>query len=494
MQALTLQIAQAEKGSELSLKKASVPLQKPDAKQSSLEVSFRSLVEQETAKTNDTSAKTEAPQKKSPQSSQKESETKSDVKTENENTLSQSEKKPDEKEEKVSFNAAEDQGFIFQSSVQPENFQTDFSQEDFMALSQGENVSELQNAETIKQGDELLSENENISSELVALNPEEEEYLRKNSHSSVFEELLDNVAQYEPSEVEDEALLDSQTLSLEEPLAFLKDNAVKENLSEKKNLSSEKITDDLSLLEDDLLSDEKTFVKVPEEKVQQAGLFTLRDERTTLPTEAAEEKENLSDVKVNTEIIRTADNNVQMTLSLAENVNQNILASNDQSAAAAGSTFQEMLSQQIQHNAPDFVKAGNIVLRDNNQGTINMILKPEALGNVKVSLQLSDKVITGEITVQTKEAMEAFKENIQALRQAFVQSGYEDVQFNLNLAQNDSNGNFMQQGQQAEGEKFFLANRTYGDFAPGDSREDEGLTLEMEDFTRRLHDGIDMIA
>ena len=47
-----------------------------------------------------------------------------------------------------------------------------------------------------------------------------------------------------------------------------------------------------------------------------------------------------------------------------------------------------MFNQQIETSVPEFVKAGRLVLRDNNSGSVNMILKPESLGNVKISLNV----------------------------------------------------------------------------------------------------------
>lgn len=157
------------------------------------------------------------------------------------------------------------------------------------------------------------------------------------------------------------------------------------------------------------------------------------------------------------------DNSLNLSLSLSETAKQNILSSNNQTAGASGSTFQQMLSQQIQFNAPDFVRAGNIVLQDNNSGSINMILKPENLGNVKINLHLSDNVITGQITVNSKEAFDAFKQNLETLKQAFQNSGFENANLSLSYA-DTSSGSFAQGERQQSSEQFF-SNKVYGDYA-----------------------------
>ena len=128
-------------------------------------------------------------------------------------------------------------------------------------------------------------------------------------------------------------------------------------------------------------------------------------------------------------------------------------------------SFQRLLSEQLRSGAPDFVKAGSIVLRGENEGTIKLSLRPESLGNVKINLQLSDNVITGKIAVASKEAFEAFKQNIGALRQAFSDSGFEGAEFTLSYF--DSSSGFAQEsGGQNDGR--FLSSRAYADYVSGE--------------------------
>lgn len=186
------------------------------------------------------------------------------------------------------------------------------------------------------------------------------------------------------------------------------------------------------------------------------NIFTVTDERSVEQKIADFKSEMKSDYS-------EQDNSLNLSLSLSETAKQNILSSNNQSAGASGSTFQQMLSQQIQFNAPDFVRAGNIVLQDNNSGSINMILKPENLGNVKINLHLSDNVITGQITVNSKEAFDAFKQNLETLKQAFQNSGFENANLSLSYA-DTSSGSFAQGERQQSSEQFF-SNKVYGDYA-----------------------------
>ena len=136
----------------------------------------------------------------------------------------------------------------------------------------------------------------------------------------------------------------------------------------------------------------------------------------------------------------------EMTMFVPESTLQNVSPSNVQSAPTASSNFQAMLANQIRQNASDFVRAGSIVLRDNNAGTINLVLRPESLGNVKISLQLSDKVVSGQITVHSEEAYNAFKESADALKNAFAQSGFEAGGFTVAYSSAGTGGSFSGSG------------------------------------------------
>lgn len=197
----------------------------------------------------------------------------------------------------------------------------------------------------------------------------------------------------------------------------------------------------------------KTFSLDKEGKIQVTDLRS--DIRNTEKTKDAKADKTVT-------IKQTASHAVEMNLQAADTAQQNILSLNNQTAGAAGSNFQAMLTNQIQANAPEFVKAGSIVLKDNNAGTINLVLNPESLGNVKISLQLSDKVITGQITVQSKEAYNAFKDSADALKQAFVQSGFETQGFDLNFAGNSAQNSFAQQQDNAAQQ--FRMTQVYSDY------------------------------
>ena len=196
--------------------------------------------------------------------------------------------------------------------------------------------------------------------------------------------------------------------------------------------------------------------------LEEAPVFTVTDLRSTQEKVSFAKQVNHEVLNANME--HTNEHSATMTLTLSTNAQQNILSSNAQSAASSSSNFQQMLASQIQQNAPDFVKATNFVLRDSNQGTIDMILKPEQLGNVKVSLQVSDKVIAGQITVASKEALEAFKQNLETLKQALIQNGFENASLTLSMSDGTAaNNSSFAQHEQAD--RQYRSERVYGQYA-----------------------------
>ena len=171
-------------------------------------------------------------------------------------------------------------------------------------------------------------------------------------------------------------------------------------------------------------------------KLNKETKITVQD----LRTEKLEESEK-QEPKLKTQLKVTSENTAVMTMNYAEDtVQTDVLSLNNQNAGANGSNFQTMLNNQIQASVPEFVKAGNIVLKDNNQGTINLILHPDDLGNVKIHLSLDGKTLTGHITVATKEALQVFKDNSETLREAFIKNGFDSANFEVSYG-NSGNGN-----------------------------------------------------
>ena len=283
---------------------------------------------------------------------------------------------------------------------------------------------------------ELTQEEISLLNESVVLNFSNENALK------ISEENLINV-EVDEMILPEEVLNSVQDFSVSSPSEFLSE------FSGENFIGNEKIVSELK--------NSKKFA------LDKDGKIIVTDLRTKTEEVAIGNTEN-NNADFVTEVKFDGNNSAEMTLDLANHVQQNLTSSNTQSAAATNSNFQAMLTNQIQQNAYEFVKTGSIVLKDNDIGSIKLILHPESLGNVKIDLQISDNVINGKITVASQEAMNAFKDSIDSLKQAFLQSGYETSSFDLSMAgQNNSSSNFM--GQHENSDARFQMARTYGEYS-----------------------------
>ncbi len=337
---------------------------------------------------------------------------------------------------------------------------------------------------------------ENCAPENTVITESEFTYLKNTeSRQSAFDMLIENATEYSGDEQLSEIVSQAQNLSVDEPEKFLEMAAEKDLLLDgerKVSLDMEDVgiseidTSDVEESENAGLvfmdstprnlgaasdadfrgkKDSEFKLEAIDSKTGEAvdfksfveNRFNVVDERS-----AVQKKSDFEEMMADSD---TSGENpsLDLQLSLKNTSTQNILSSNSQSAGAQGSVFEHMLSEQIANNAGDIVKAGTIVLKDNDTGSINMILKPESLGNVKVSLKLTDNVISGQIVVHSKEAFDAFKQNMDTLRQAFQDSGFNNAELTLSYQDSSSNQAFAQ-NQQKSGEQF-LSNQVYGDYA-----------------------------
>lgn len=254
-------------------------------------------------------------------------------------------------------------------------------------------------------------------------------------------------------DAEDENIFVSENVELQgEQLAALTSAAEK-----KDRFTSEK---DISGGNQDSASRSK---KISSDKERKITVTDLRSQGQDGEVAASNDKKLSAKSGLKTEIRYDGKNAAEMTMNLADGIQQNLTSSNAQTASASSSTFQAMLSNQLQNNAADFVKAGNIVLKDNDAGQIKLILNPESLGNVKIDLEISDKTLTGRITVASREAFNAFKESSESLRQAFINSGFENAGFELAMAGSDSFGGNLNGREQNDAGKAFAAGKAYAE-------------------------------
>lgn len=305
--------------------------------------------------------------------------------------------------------------------------------------------NENSNTEGIEKTSEDKLDNKEVRPELVIINQSQlkntkEQKVKLSSQSQKIVEL--NKINSEEKNKNDLNILNENNISLEKIISQKeKDVDFSDELNNVQFLGQsnsqvnfEKNDDAKNLLS----SFDAKQVKVKKDQKKLSDVISVTDLRT--------EKNNIKEIDKSdfvTSVKQTSKDSVQVTMDLTNTAEKNILSLDNQSASSVSSTFQAMLENQISENAIDFVKAGKIVLKDNNMGKIDLILHPESLGNVKISLELSDKVITGKILVSSQEAFKAFNSTQDNLRNAFIENGFDAANFDVaysNHGQGFSNG------------------------------------------------------
>ena len=288
----------------------------------------------------------------------------------------------------------------------------------------------------------------------------------------------------------------SESIDFKNADSILKnDKKIKELTGEKLESSdfvfannSEEVSN-LSLGEKSFDNSNFNFKNQNQDNSKNESKISIKDLRTEISEELNLSEK--SEVKV-TDVKVDQNQSATVTMELVQNnqtAQNNILSLNSQAASSNGSNFQAMLNNQIQANIPEFVKTGSIILKDNNQGNINLILNPEELGNVKISLALDGKSISGQITVVSKEALEVFKDNAETLREAFIKSGFENANIDISFANNGSFGNETQNYEEFTKEhQKFAVNKTYGGVV------DSEIFEESEKFENFSNNSVNIVA
>lgn len=115
-----------------------------------------------------------------------------------------------------------------------------------------------------------------------------------------------------------------------------------------------------------------------------------------------------------------------------------------ESPAASPQTFADALASRLQTGASDIVRSAQIVLQHGDSGIIRLRLDPDSLGGVKIELKMTEKQISGKIIVESDIAGEAFRSSLDALKDAFAESGFEttalEVEVRNDMAAGTGNG------------------------------------------------------
>lgn len=104
-----------------------------------------------------------------------------------------------------------------------------------------------------------------------------------------------------------------------------------------------------------------------------------------------------------------------------------------------GSGLTGQLARQLQQTGnADIVREAKVILRNNDSGEIRMNLKPEALGTVRIHLQIVNNHIAGRIVVDNISVRDAFQQNLHHLYDAFRASGFDPGTLDVSVGQGNS--------------------------------------------------------
>ncbi len=93
-----------------------------------------------------------------------------------------------------------------------------------------------------------------------------------------------------------------------------------------------------------------------------------------------------------------------------------------------------LLNKQLQEGGTkDLAKNIRFVLKDRNQGEIRLILKPEALGKVRIQLNLQENNIVGKIFVENNSVKQVFLNNLTDLTKALEESGFQTASLDVQV-------------------------------------------------------------
>lgn len=225
--------------------------------------------------------------------------------------------------------------------------------------------------------------------------------------------------------LETEKTGEKKTAKFNPVYALVNKNPKNSNSTENKNTHEDSNSKKNSVLKKIQVKDLRTNKKVSEMETQNFDTGT----------------HNTNGERVATETSETTQLDLTLNLNAGDKAVAEKVFTNPEIAGAKQpetTNFSQMLTDRIYQAHDDIVKAGKIVLKDNNAGTIRLNLQPESLGRVRIFLELNEgKKLRGKVTVNSKEAFSAFQENLNELVASFEENGFQMDGFDISWTSSD---------------------------------------------------------
>ncbi len=113
-------------------------------------------------------------------------------------------------------------------------------------------------------------------------------------------------------------------------------------------------------------------------------------------------------------------------------------------AASQGDTRSDAalrLAQTLRdQGASEIVRQAQVILRDNNEGELRLLLKPESLGTVRIRMEMIEDRVALRIFVDNETAGDAFRDSIADLQRSFEESGVSTDTFEVSVHDGSQEG------------------------------------------------------
>jgi flagellar protein FlbC len=125
----------------------------------------------------------------------------------------------------------------------------------------------------------------------------------------------------------------------------------------------------------------------------------------------------------------------------AEFSSSKMASSPKQTVENSANHFQRVFRNFQDNTQGDFIRSARLVLKNEGQGEIRLMLRPEELGSVRIKMELADNRITGRIIVDTPQARETLEQNLPGLYKALRDSGFESASLDVAVGGRDGKAN-----------------------------------------------------